>query len=474
MPTNPIKAALDWLHGEDIWDTSQPERKQMFLGGTNSALLETMLVHGPGATEISRGVYNQDANSAVFACLLAISVAYPEAPLRVYQAAREPGRRDMLPDSPFQKLLDEPNPWMGAEELWFWIQWAKHCDGNAYVRKVRSGNPETGNVIELWPISPRLVEPKTIKGSGDFVSFYRYHYDAGHYEDISPNNMIHFRLGINDADMRLGLSPLKRLVMEVSSDGEATQFTDALLGNYGVPGLVVTTPQDVQMDATKAMALKESVSSAFGSKNRGNVSIITNGGKIEQFGFDPRSMDLEAIHRLPEERISAVLRVPAIIAGLGAGLSRATYANFREARAMFTEQCILPLYRFDQRVINQRLRPDFTSDPKVYAAFDLTDVRALQEDEDSKYNRLNEAVKTGWVTPDEARADVGLPPLGDQLQPAPPVVGSKALEFKAGDFTNHPDLMAALVELAQPSLEADLEDFFDAQRKRVKRKIMGA
>jgi phage portal protein BeeE len=86
--------------------------------------------------------------------LLAIAIAYPEAPLRVYKAATDPGKRDLLPESPFQQLLDEPNPHMGAEELWFWIQWAKHCDGNAYVRKVRSGNPETGNVVELWPISP--------------------------------------------------------------------------------------------------------------------------------------------------------------------------------------------------------------------------------------------------------------------------------------------------------------------------------
>jgi hypothetical protein len=34
--------------------------------------------------------------------------------------------------------------------------------------------------------------------------------------------------------------------------------------------------------------------------------------------------------------------------------------------------------------------------------------------------------------------------------------------------------MAAMVELAQPGFEADLDDFFSKQRLRLKRKIIGA
>jgi phage portal protein BeeE len=279
--------------------------------------------------------------------------------------------------------------------------------------------------------------------------------------------------------MRLGLSPLKRLVLEVSSDQEATRFSDALLGNYGVPGLVVTTRPMSRWMRRRPWRSRRTSASLWEQEPRQRRG-VTNGATGEQFGFDPQQMNLESVHRLPEERISAVLRVPAIIAGLGAGLSRATYANFREARAMFTEQCILPLYRFDQRVINQQLRPDFTSDRRIYAAFDTTDVRALQEDEDSKYARLDAAVKTGWIEADEARADVGLPPRGFSIAPAPALpAAAKSLdvlaEIKAGGgFERYPELMAAMVELAQPGFEAELDEFFDSQRKRIKRKIIGA
>jgi len=42
--------------------------------------------------------------------------------------------------------------------------------------------------------------------------------------------------------------------------------------------------------------------------------------------------------------VSAVLGVPAILAGLGAGLDAATYNNTRELREFFTEQKMIPLW----------------------------------------------------------------------------------------------------------------------------------
>jgi HK97 family phage portal protein len=474
LMTNPIKAITDYLRGEDLKVAPPTEQKLYYQQDIGAAIMMGTLVHGPGATDLINGVYSSDGNSAVFSCLNAIATAFPEAPMRMYRAADDPGSRDLIPDHSMQGLLDRPNPFMSPQVLWYWIQWAKHCDGNAYVRKLRNGNPDTGNVVQLWPISPRLIEPKTVKGSGEFISFYRYHYDPGHWEDIPPHNMIHFRLGINDADHRLGLAPLKRLVQEVATDQEATRFSDALLRNYGIPGLVVQVPEGNSMNADQARDLKQSIIAGFGNDNRGNVGVLTQGATMSQFGFSPEVLNLTAIHRLPEERISAVLRVPAIIAGLGAGLDRATYANFKEAREMFTESTILPLYQFDAGTINSQLKPDFTNDPRVYAAFDITDLRALQEDENAKYTRLNIGVTGGWIDPDEARADVGLPPRGVQPTAIQPGKSLFMAMKAAGQFDDYPALMDAMVELARPELEADLNTYFDEQRKRIKRRVMEA
>ncbi len=365
------------------------------------------LVHGPGASEDNRSV-----NSAVFACLMAIANSYPEPPL-VVKRRYKAGSVDARNESPLQNILDNPTPnnELSMEEILFWTAWAKHVDGNAYWLKVRSGDETTGNVVELWPVSPTRIKPVTEKGSGDWISWYKYKDAPNHYVQVPIENVIHFRLGVDDADMRYGLSPLKALVRQISTDEEADKFTAALLKNYAVPGLVVIPAQGTTLDEAQADRLAFKFRKRFGNDDRGNIAVMSKDSRIEQFGFSPKDLDLSILHRIPEERISAVLGVPAIVAGLGAGLDRATYANFREAREMFTEQKLIPLWRADAAKLNSALRPDFTGNKQIFIEFDITDVRSLQEDEDNKYARLQKAVGKAWMTRNEAREDIGLDPV---------------------------------------------------------------
>lgn len=474
MP-NPFRTLTDWLTGADL-RTPAIERlsqKMYYIDDIRAA----MLIHGPGATDVLNGSRGDPSNSAAFACLTAICTAYSEAMPQVYKAAA-PGDYTPQLDSPLQQLLDIPNPHIDPNTLWWWVQWAKHVDGNAYLRKLRAGDPENGNVVQLWPISPARCVPVTEKNSTDFISYYDYEYAPGKKERIAPRNIIHFRLGLDDNDFRLGLSPLKRAVREVSSDNEATAFADALLKNFAVPGLVVMPDKDSNLTEETAVLMKERIAATFGSDSRGRVGVLTAGAKMEQFGFSPEQMDLKGLHRLPEERIAAVLRVPPMIAGLGAGLERSTYSNYKEAREMFTEQTILPLYASDSGVLNMQLVPDFRTDRSVFVAFDTSQLRALQEDVDAKFARYDLAVRGRWITPNEARAAIGLPPLpgGDVVAAAPtlPVADGKTrtLSLKASDLEDFPDLVAAIAQLAAPSFEADLEDYFEKQKRRVKRALV--
>lgn len=374
------------------------------------------LVHGPGAGEDHRS-----ENSAVFACLMAIASAYPEPPLRVFKRTAD-GKSEKMENSPLQDLLDSPTPngELSQEEINFWTAWALHIDGNAYWLKVRSGDAETGNVIQLWPISPTLMGPETDPKSDDWISFYKYRIRPNQTIGVPVGNVIHFRLGLDDQDMRKGLAPIKHLVRQIGTDDEADRFVSTLLKNYAVPGLVIIPQNGMTInDEDEAQRLAERTRRKYGSDNRGNVAVMSKEVKVEQFGFSPKDLDMSILHRIPEERISAVMGVPAIVAGLGAGLDRATYANFKEAREMFTEQKLVPLWRTNSRKLNTSLKPDFTSDSNIYLDYDLTDVRTLQEDEDSKYKRLQIAVGKPFMSVNEARTDISLDPVDGQDWPDP-------------------------------------------------------
>lgn len=417
-----------------------PEHKLTFVQGYQAALTAEMLVHGPGATDILNARHGGDGNSAVFACLAALATGYTEAPLRVYRETQQ-GDRKALADHPLQALLNTPNPFMSALEVWAWVQWAKHLDGNAYLRKVRSGNATRGNVTALWPLSPSRVELRS--NGNDFISTYRYHWAPGRWDDLDPANVIHFRLGLDDADHRKGLAPLKRLVRAITTDERASEWTDTLLGNYALPGMMIKTAASLTQDQAKELA--ETAQWLYGQERKGKVGVMGNGADMTQVGFSPEQMMLDALHRVPETRITAVLRVPAIVAGLGAGLEVATYSNYAQARQAFAESILSGLWTQDEAKLQTQLVPDFTSDAAILVAHDLTDVRAFQEDEDKKYARLHVAVGGPFVTVNEARADIGLAPLtdGDVLYVSDLVTAVPSDGLQA-TLASHPPAPAAL------------------------------
>lgn len=381
------------------------------------AVIVSPLVHGPGATDLLYGRHG-DGNSAVFACLQLIATALCEPPLKPYRV--KAGERVELDDQPIGDLLARPNPHMTLRTLLGYLSNCEHVDGNGYWRKLRAGNELTGNVVELWPISPSRIEPRTQSGSGDFISFYRYYVRPGRFEDIAPENMVHFRMGLDDRDHRLGCAPLKRLMREISSDEQATRYADRLLANLAINGLSLEFDKETGT-ITKEVAdeMKARIQAAYGGDNVGAVSVLSPGAKLVSHGFSPEQMDLRVLHQVPEERIAAVLGVPAAVVGLGAGLERSIYNNVRQAEEHFTERKLGSMWADIAETLTLQLLPDFTSDRSVRLEFDTGDVRALSEDQDALAKRLEILVKAGILTEDEARAEIGREPKAQPGLPAP-------------------------------------------------------
>jgi HK97 family phage portal protein len=211
-------------------------------------------------------------------------------------------------------------------------------------------------------------------------------------------------MGVDDNDHRLGMSPLQRVIREVCSDEEAMRFTQALLTNMGAVGLVVTLPPNVPMTREEAEELRGRIDDKFAADGRGRTTVLTNGATMTQTGFNPQQLNLKDAHRIPEERIAAVLGVHPMVAGLGAGLDRSTFSNFEEARDALYEQTVVPLYEADAETWQKHLlRPDFDTNKAVSVRYDISDVRALQEDQNDIYARLSMAVEKKWITRNEGR-----------------------------------------------------------------------
>lgn len=340
-------------------------------------------------------------NSAVAASIGWIARNFPEAPVRIRRLDATDSDTFYPPASTgpgaMLRLLERPNPWYSGVLQWI-ATLVDYCQGNAYWLKVRH---ESGRVVQLWWTPARYIEPRWPEDDPTvFISHYEYAVNGVSYR-IHPADVVHFRNGLDPVNPRKGLSPLGSLLREIFTDNEAAQFTATLLRNLGVPGVVlapantVTNPGNVDVQQTK-----EQWKSTFSGDNRGEPAVFRMPTNVQVLSFNPQQMELRALRRIPEERITAVLGVPAGVAGLGAGLDRNTFTNYGEANRAAYTQGVIPLQRLIAAELEVQLLDDFADLDReaLDVDFNYAVASAMQEAADAVWRRTESAATKGLLT----------------------------------------------------------------------------
>ena len=346
-----------------------------------------------------------EGNSAALACLNVLGTAFSEPPLKVYLKTQE--GEEYVENHPAAVLLENPNPNMTANLMNNYIVTSVAVYGDAFILKLRN---DAGAVVQLIPLLPEMVE---VKGNDEkLITKYQYK-QKGNTLDILPEDMIHLRERIDPRNHRRGLAPLRSVMVEILGDAAASQMGAALVKNTGVPSVVISPKNDLSMTSDEAENIAEVFGRRFGGENRGRPLVISGGEvDIQTLSFTPKDLELGKLRYINEERISAVLGVPAILAGLGAGLERATYSNAKELREFFTEQKLIPMWNhFANEFTKQLLLEDFETNPAYCFKYDLSNVRALSQDEDATMARIVQGYNAGFITVNEARQANQLPAL---------------------------------------------------------------
>lgn len=342
-----------------------------------------------------------EGNSAALACLNVLGTAFSEPPLEVYQATQE-GEEKVL-NHPASMLMKKPSPYLSGSLLNQYIISSISVAGDSFILKLRN---DSGQVVQLYPLIPDQVE---VKGNNEeLITHYEYK-QKGQTLHIKREDIIHLREKIDPRNHRRGLAPLRSVLVEVLGDAAASQMAAALVKNMGVPGVVISPKNDLSMTSDEAENIAEVFGRRFGGENRGRPLVISGGEvDIQTLSFTPRDLEIGKLRHVNEERISAVLGVPAILAGLGSGLANATYSNAKELREFFTEQKLIPMWKnVSNDLTNQLLLEDFEDDSSYSFKYDLSDVRALSQDEDAEMQRVVQGLNAGFITVAEARKATG-------------------------------------------------------------------
>lgn len=342
-------------------------------------------------------------NSIVVACVGWVQRVFPEAPVEVLDMTGQ--QPEPILNHEMVKLINRPNPFYSGELLWQATLADWMVTGDAYWIVLRNSEELP---LQLWYTSSALLEPKWDDDT-EFISYYEYKPITGSEPiKLRPQDVIHFRNGIDPKNIRKGLSKIAALIRTIFIDNEAERFSAALLHNLGVPGVMIIPEEGTTINQSAADAVKAGFMQKFSGDRRGEPLVMNSRVKVEVLSFSPEDMNFYLYHKLPEERVSAIFGTPAVVVGLGAGLERSTFENFAEAREAAYESLIIPTQRLFAAELKNQLLPSFVVEPDDFnVGFDLSEVRILQPDQDSIYRRTERAVKGGWISMNEARVRTG-------------------------------------------------------------------
>lgn len=327
----------------------------------------------------------------------------PEAPVQVVKRT-SPKVFEPLPDHPMVALIERPNPYYSGDLLWkaFGLSWI--IDGNVYLLKIR--NPR-GQVIQLWYEPHFNVRARWPADGSEFISYYEVQRD-GQWLRVEVEDIIHFRYGIDPNNPRSGLSPVASVLREIFTDGERARYSGLILRNGGViPYIVTPDPTTSSVGIDKEEFKAEWMARTTGD-NVAKPLVLDSAVRVQALGLSPEQMLVDKASQIPEERISAVIGIPAIVLGFGAGLARSTYSNFSEARESAYESFVIPTQRIIAAELAVQLLPEFGDTANLKVNHDLSQVRVLQPDRDKLFVRECLAYEKGVKTRAEARSALGL------------------------------------------------------------------
>jgi HK97 family phage portal protein len=280
--------------------------------------------------------------------------------------------------------------------------------GNGYIHKLRS---DSGKLIGIEYIPHVNVSPVALAGQPSVIDFYNVTLGNG-VNRVKPEDMVHITEGYDPNNILLGMSPLHSVIRHILTDNEASVYSHAILRNMGIPPYAVM-PDLSKGGTTLSKEQQEQIGqnwqSSSSGESRGKLFISGGPLTVNKLGMSPEELALDKMTRTPEERITAVLLIPAIVAGMGAGLDRSTMANYKEALRAATENFLVPLWSLIATKLEE-LQPDIGGPwgSGYRLGFDLSKVKALQEDIDAKYTRAAKGYDSGYLTRGDAREIVGL------------------------------------------------------------------
>lgn len=332
---------------------------------------------------------------------------------------------DVVERHPFYQLMEEPNPEDTGSDLWKSFAYSWIIKGNVYFIKIRN---TFGQVVRLY------YEPHfTIKArwrndkQGEYIppersqsiplierddsptlkiNYYEVDRDGGNFR-IEPADIIHFKDGIDPFNTRYGISRIQTILREIFQDSAVASYAAELLGGSGViPFIVGVEDKDGSYIQEDLENIKTRIIAQTSGANARTPVVLNARHTFTRTALTPQELDLRASRSMAQDIFSAVTGIPAIVLNFSSGMERSIYNNMSEADRRAVQSYLQPIWWHRDQVLTRKLLRDIDQDETHFIESDLSEVGALQEDENERVARVVSMYQGQLIKRSEGRREL--------------------------------------------------------------------
>lgn len=341
-----------------------------------------------------------------YICIKKISESIAGLPIRFYEGYDD--NQKEITDNVISDIIYRPNPFATHRDLWidtivFLLSTGKAAWSLREFNRI--GQPVAGKST-IWTIPAFKI--KVIKDKKKYISGYEISNDDGTTHTLPPEQVAYFKT-FNPDDPFYGLSPMTMAEQTIESDYYARDHNKRFLKSGCALGTMLQT--DKRMEQGDIEQIKSKWRKNHGGYAKWNdVDILHNGLKVTDLKNSPKDIEFLNFIKLNREEIISLFGVPPAVVGL---FEYANYANAMMQKKEYWEETLIPLILHLQATMNELVLPRW-SDRPTRMQFDVSDVRALQEDQNVKAKSTVILKRAGIITPNESRIRMGYDPIDDE------------------------------------------------------------
>jgi len=309
------------------------------------------------------------------------------------------GSIEELPNHPLNNLIQNLNPHFSFNDFLEQFVTYLYISGNAYLD---ISEKQGGRVSQIFFLRSDRI--KIVPDPKELVKEYHFVVD-GATTVIPKEDIFHFKF-IDPTNDFYGLSPVYVAGKIIDTENIFVSWNKNMFRNSARPGGVLESKDllnDSQFDRLKAQ-----VQTWQGSDNAGKPIILEGGLTWKTMSMTPLEADFKETKRLNREEICGVFGVPPVIVGI---LDHATYSNYREAELIMWNQTVIPVLEKFVGGFNKSVSATYGDG--VFLAYDLGNVQAMRQNEESLMKRAKDGWTAGILTKNESRELLGYEAVPD-------------------------------------------------------------